>query len=115
MADTQALYDRIEQLADAMRLIQQWSEAYPLDVFPEPDLKQAHAVLKEHGMTLDAISAHVMRHALRGVGRIAAEALTMPTPEPPFEGEAGDVDRDAGDDRQRDDKIEPDRVAPHGR
>lgn len=107
--------DRIEQLTEALQRIKQWSEAYPLDVFPEPDLKRAHAVLKEHGMTLDAISAHVMRHALRGVGRIAAEALTMPTPEPPFEDEARDVDRHASDARQRDDKIDPDRVAPHGR
>jgi len=44
-----------------------WIKAYPLDIFPEPDFKKAHKVLKEHGMTLDAISASNMRHVLNGL------------------------------------------------
>jgi len=101
---TQALYDRVEQLADAMRQIQQWSEAYPLDIFPEPDWKRAHAVLKEHDMTLDAIAAGVMRRALVSVNKIASEALTMAVPEPPLEDGAGDVDQRPAEEGERDDQ-----------
>jgi hypothetical protein len=49
-----------------------WCEAYPLDIFPEPDFKKAAKVLKENGMTLDAISASNMRHVLDGIKRILA-------------------------------------------
>jgi len=60
-----------EQLHD----IVQWTKAYPLSVFPEPDMKRAHEILKQHGMTLDAISASNMRHVLEGLHRIAKDAL----------------------------------------
>ena len=66
---------REERLDDALRDIIKWAEAYPLEVFPEPDLKRAARLLKTHGMTLDAISATAMRHVLKGVRRIAQEAL----------------------------------------
>jgi hypothetical protein len=66
---------REERLEHALRDIVKWAEAYPLEVFPEPDLKRAHEVLKAHGMTLDAISAYAMRHVLKGARRIAVEAL----------------------------------------
>lgn len=67
--------NRIDKLEGALWKIKQWSEAYPLDIFPEPDFKKAAAILKEHGMTLDAISASCMRHVIKGVGKIAQEAL----------------------------------------
>lgn len=51
--------------------IDRWARAYPETVFPEPDLKRAHELLWAGGMTLDAISAHAMRHVVRGVGEIA--------------------------------------------
>lgn len=70
-----SLQQKVETLGDGLRCIVQWSEAYPLDVFPEPDLKKAHAVLVAAGMTLDAISASNMRHVVEGVGQIAREAL----------------------------------------
>jgi hypothetical protein len=65
----------IERLQEALEGIDQWSRAYPLSVFPEPDLKKAAEVLKASGMTLDAISAHAMRHVVEGVGKIARAAL----------------------------------------
>jgi hypothetical protein len=70
--------DRIEQLAEALRRIVAWSEAYPLEVFPEPDeayYRRAHEVLTANGMTLDRLSAAAMRHAVEGVGEIARTAL----------------------------------------
>ena len=71
-----------EQLHD----IVMWCKAYPLTVFPEPDMEKAHKLLKAGGMTLDAISASNMRHVLTGLQRIANEALRDLTDE----GEASD-------------------------
>jgi hypothetical protein len=68
-------YEVIERQHEALARIVQWSEAYPLDIFPEPDLVKARALLAAGGITLDAISAHCMRHVIEGVGKIAREAL----------------------------------------
>jgi hypothetical protein len=65
----------IERLEEALRRIDDWSRAYPLSVFPKPDFARAAQVLTANGMTLDAISAHVMRHCVEGVGKIARDAL----------------------------------------
>jgi hypothetical protein len=67
--------DRAERYEEALQQILQWSEAYPLAIFPEPDWKKAAQLLKAGGMTLDVISASCMRHVVEGVGRIAREAL----------------------------------------
>jgi hypothetical protein len=67
--------NRAERYEEALYRIAEWSKAYPLDIFLEPDLKRAHEVLKAAGMGIDGISAEAMRHALKGVGRIATDAL----------------------------------------
>jgi FMN phosphatase YigB (HAD superfamily) len=74
-ADNEWLTTDNERLREALERIEQWSRAYPLSIFPEPDLKKAAEVLKANGMTLDAISAHAMRHVVEGVGKIARDAL----------------------------------------
>lgn len=66
---------RIESLSvkepdDKLREIETWAKAYPLTVFPEPDLQKAREVLQAAGMTLDAISASTMRYALSRVMEI---------------------------------------------
>jgi len=61
---------QIEEMTDKLHKIRQWTEAYPLDVFPEPDFKKATKALKENGMTIDAISASNMRHVLTGIKNI---------------------------------------------
>ena len=69
---------REDRLEEALQRIAHWADAYPLDVFPEPDeayYKKAHEVLTANGMTLDRLSAAAMRHVVKGVGRIAKEAL----------------------------------------
>jgi len=58
---------QVKEMQDKLIKLRQWTEAYPLDVFPEPDFKKAAKALKENGMTLDAISASNMRHVLKGV------------------------------------------------
>lgn len=65
----------IERLREALQKIADWADAYPLSVFPEPDFKKANEVLTAYGMTLDAISASNMRHAIMGCGEIARNAL----------------------------------------
>lgn len=66
----------VEQRDEALLKIKNWSEAYPLTVFPEPDFQRASTVLKEAGMTLDAISAANMRHVLNGIKDIVDAGLT---------------------------------------
>lgn len=60
---------------DALEKLHQWAKAYPLEVFPEPDLKRAHELLKAGGMTLDAISASNMRHVIKQTVKIVEEGL----------------------------------------
>jgi hypothetical protein len=67
--------DEIEQLREALRRIDEWSRAYPIEAFPEPDLKRANQILEAGGMSIDGISASAMRHVTEGVGRIARVAL----------------------------------------
>lgn len=64
-----------DKMEDALYRIVQWSRAYPLTVFPEPDMKKAAELLQAGGITLDAVSASNMRHVIEGVGRIAREGL----------------------------------------
>jgi hypothetical protein len=70
----QHLENENEHLRNALEQIEQWAQAYPLKAFPEPDLKKARALLEAGGLTLDAVSASAMRHALGG-GAIAHAAL----------------------------------------
>jgi hypothetical protein len=72
-------YDcRLRELSDALRRICDWSEAYPVDVFPEPktkDAERANKLLRKHGMTVDCFSASMARHCLKGVREIAQKVL----------------------------------------
>ena len=67
--------ERLETTIDALQQIAQWADAYPIDIFPEPEWHKGAELLQAGGMTLDAISAHCMRHVILGVGKIAREAL----------------------------------------
>jgi hypothetical protein len=67
--------DPLSPEGEALRQIDEWAKAYPLDVFPEPDLKRAHEVLEAAGLSLGQISAQAMRHVLTGVQKIAAAAM----------------------------------------
>lgn len=50
--------------------ISSWAEAYPLEVFPEPDFKAVRAALESAGLSLDQVSAANMRHVITGVRKI---------------------------------------------
>lgn len=66
---------RVERLEEALQRIVQWADAYPLDVFLEPDFKKVSKVLKASGLSLDQVSASNMRHVVKGVGNIARAAV----------------------------------------
>lgn len=55
---------------EKLAAIRKWCDAYPLEVFPEPDMAYAAALLAHGGITVDAISASAMRHVLDGVRKI---------------------------------------------
>jgi len=69
------LKDENDKLIEALQKIDNWAQAYPLEVFPKPDLKKAAVVLKASGMTLDSILYDAKRHVLEGVKDIVGEAL----------------------------------------
>jgi hypothetical protein len=75
--------DYIEDLEEALERIADWSRAYPLSVFPEPDFDKAAALLKAGGMSLDAVCASCMRHVIEQVGKIAGEVLNKKLREEP--------------------------------
>ncbi len=73
------VYDTLKashaNLVEVLERIQVWQQAYPLKVFPKPDLKKARQVLKDAGMTLDAVSADNMRHVLDQIKSMVDLAL----------------------------------------
>lgn len=66
-----------ERYEAALQRIKQWSEAYPLDVFPEPDFAIVRYAMEKEGLSLDRVSASNMRHVVMGVGEIATQALMV--------------------------------------
>ncbi len=69
------VWNEYDELVEALEVIVSWSKAYPIEVFPEPDLKRVAEILKVHGITLDAVSASAMRHVIESAGKIAKQAL----------------------------------------
>jgi parvulin-like peptidyl-prolyl isomerase len=70
--------DRTERLEEALQRIAQWSDAYPLAGFPEPNeayYQRAHDALTEAGLSLDRLTAAAIRHVIAQVGKIAKDAL----------------------------------------
>jgi hypothetical protein len=74
--DAEDAEDRIDELESALHHIVQWANAYPLDIFPEPDWRKAAKLLNAGGITLDSVAAGVARHVVTGIGEIARRALS---------------------------------------
>lgn len=73
-SEAEALRAEVERYEDVLHKIKQWSEAYPIEVFPEPDLERANEVLKADGISLGAISAKAMRHVITRIQAIVDAA-----------------------------------------
>lgn len=81
-ARIQALEMVLHRMQDTLEQLQSWARAYPLDVFPEPDLAKAHELLQAGGITLDAVSAGAMRHVITQVQALVDRALAGGDPAP---------------------------------
>jgi len=75
VAINSATLSEVEEAREALEKIADWCNAYPLSIFPEPDMAKAATLLKAGGITLDAVSASNMRHVLKGVSGIVAAAI----------------------------------------
>ena len=73
--DPNTLREMIERLVDALEHITSNAEAWPEDMFPEPDWKRAAQVLKDNGMLLDNISGGVLRLVVGNMAKKAREPL----------------------------------------
>jgi hypothetical protein len=58
---------------DVLQKTQSWCEAYPLDVFPEPDWSEVKDKLG--AKLLSRVSASNMRHVVLGVKKLCDDAL----------------------------------------
>lgn len=65
----------IERNSRLRTKVEAWLRAYPVKTFPEPDLSKARTLLEAGGITLDAISADVMRHTLGRVMEMINEPM----------------------------------------
>jgi len=70
VAENERLNTENENISEKFHQITNWCKAYPLQVFPEPDMKKAHELLKVGGITIDSVSAYAMRHVLVGIQKI---------------------------------------------
>lgn len=81
MSYAETLEKRIDVLEHALLEIVNWAYAFPLEVFPESDLKKMRQALVDAGLSidqacsLDQVCESNMRHAISRVREIAKEAL----------------------------------------
>jgi hypothetical protein len=57
-----------EETSEKLQRIDDWCRAYPLDVFPKPDMKRVRKLLGDSLLT--QLSAHNMRHVIEGLLKI---------------------------------------------
>ena len=61
----------LDELEQKLEKIENWCKAYPLDMFPEPNMKYVREILQTYStVTIDEISASNMRHVLEGIQKI---------------------------------------------
>lgn len=76
VATVKTLAKAVVELRDALKQCVAWSEAYPVDIFPQPTPEQVDVVCKTLGLRIDSISAMVLRNYTSRIGEIAREALS---------------------------------------
>jgi hypothetical protein len=64
-----------ELVEDFLHELDGWEQAYPLSMFPEPDMRKAAELLKSGGIALDAVSASNMRHVVSQIAPKARAAI----------------------------------------
>lgn len=74
-ADNRRMAIQNEAMDIVLHRIIAWCNAYPVDVFPEPDFKRARELLEAGGITMDSVSAANMRHVINGFRELAQAAI----------------------------------------
>jgi len=74
-SDNRRMAIKNEAMDIVLHRIIAWCNAYPVDVFPEPDLKKVRELLEAGGVTLDSVSASNMRHVINGFRELAQAAI----------------------------------------
>lgn len=69
--------DQVDRLEDAFHQVKAWCNAYPLEVFPEPNWGEARELLGESLLT--RLSASNMRHVVSTIERIINECEKVST------------------------------------
>ena len=72
VVENAALKVRLEVAEDKLRCIADWCAAYPLEMFPKPNMMEVRALLGDTLLT--QLSAYNMRHVCEGIAMIAAQA-----------------------------------------
>lgn len=75
-ADLAKLHTRNDKMESALEAISNWTKAYPLSVFPEPDFKRVRELLEAGGITLDSVSASNMRYVIEEVAELCRDGLS---------------------------------------
>ena len=63
----------LDDALDALWKVKQWSDAYPLDIFPEANLEACKAKIGESEFS--RLHASWARRIVGGIGKIATDAL----------------------------------------
>jgi hypothetical protein len=80
LATAEARVKDIQQtLRECLEPIEKWTQAYPLDVFPEPDMKEVRRMLGDTLLT--QLSASNMRHVITRVWEMLEQARALLPPE----------------------------------
>ena len=75
IAELERLREERDNMENALAQIYNWSKAYPLKNFPEPDFQRARELLEAGGISLDSVSASNMRYVLEGIREIVQRGL----------------------------------------
>ena len=67
--------ERIFELEDVLRQIYNWTQAYPIQLFSEPDMEKANELLRSGGIWMDQVAGHILRHTLDDIAEIAKSVL----------------------------------------
>ena len=80
-AENERMREAIENLEEnVLHKIDDWANAYPEDVFIEPTPDQwraADKLLKEHGMSMTAITGSAARHCVAGIKSYAKRGMKI--------------------------------------